>query len=327
MRSVILLAAILSMFAAATGAEEKPDVPATPRAPQTQLAAVAGKEFVHNAPAVARFRLFVPDGVTFIRGVICSSDYFSGRNVYGQGLGYREAARAMGFAVLSHFLGNAIEMQKKERYDDLIAALPPLAQASGHPELKHAKLVFTGLSCGGRQACEFAAFDPQRCLAFIAIHGAFNEKYGGLLPVEPIKNIPGIFSIAENDGVVFDSPFQQAVLGRKAGAPWAVYLDAGAQHPQVWRQELNIAFVKAVCAMRLPKDIPADRDFDLKELSLASGWLGLLEYKGAGGKWKPVRAEIHSFSQCPSEKADAQWLPDEATAKLWLERDRPEAKP
>ena len=283
---------------------------------------LGGKEYKYTIHTNAVFSLFIPDNVKVIRGVVGASSYFGGAGMYGT---YRPVAKELEFAVILYYLGNPTEMRERARYDDLIAALNHFAKETGHPELSYAKLVPTGLSLGGRQATQFAGYDPKRCLAFFSFHGAYSDRYGDLLDATGIKGVPATFTFAETDDKVGRSPAQQAAAGRQLDAPWALDWDAKMIHPQVGKQDLNFAFLKAVAALRLPREIPVDKDFTMADINVEDGWLGLLETKGGPGKCVAAKAEIYPYANYPGDKTKAQWLPDEATAKLWLERNTPPA--
>lgn len=292
-------------------------------APAASTADTAGKEFYHELHEQAKFRLFVPEDVTFIRGVICASDYHSGTHIYGTKPGYRELAKDLDFALFKYYLGEIREMCSKERYDDMIAALDYFADKTGYNELKYAKLALTGFSFSSRQATLFAMYNPSRCIAIIAIHGAFNKKYGGLLPVNSaVRHIPGIFAIAGVDNSVKDSAYYQVIKERKKGALWGVYIDPGSRHPTLHRQQLNIMWLKAVVNKRLPEHIPKNNDFSLCNIPKEDCWLGCLEYKPVGRKFIVTKAEIYPYKEYPYDRAKAQWLPGREVAEAWLERNK-----
>jgi len=284
---------------------------------------VAGKELYYELHKTAKFRLFVPENVTFIRGVICVSDYHAGTHIYGSKLGYRKLAKSIRFAILKYYLGEVHEMYKKERYNDMISALEYFAAKTGYDELKYSKLVLTGLSYAGRQACVFAMYNPSRCIAIIVIHGAFRKKYGGLLAVNnAVCNIPGIFPIAQFDNITKDSSYHQVIKARKKGALWGAYIDPASRHPVVRNQQLNILWLKAVVNKRLPGHIPSNKDFPLYNIQKENGWLASLEYKSAGGKFAVTKAEIYPYKKYPYSKVQAQWLPSREVAESWLERNQ-----
>jgi dienelactone hydrolase len=280
------------------------------------------KEFHYELHETAKFKLLIPGGVTFVRGVIGVSDYFRGANIYGAQLGYRKLAKKLEFAVLKYYLGKAPGMLKKERYNDVVSALDYFSVQTGHRELKYSKLVLTGLSYGGRQACLFALHNPSRCIAIIVLHGAFNKKYGGSLDFNgAAREIPALFPIARFDEITGDSAYHEAMNQRKKNAPWAAYIDPNTSHEEVKNQGLNIMWLEAAVERRLPGHIPAEGDFQLHPIQQENGWLGFLEYDLKNNKSIVTKVEIYPYGKYPYDRSQAHWLPNRQVAGAWLERN------
>jgi len=114
----------------------------------------------------ARFRLYVPDSISIIRGVFFEVDlaFHDSRNVVHDP-SYRQLCEDIGFALMGAFLdenfmysgiGNAV-----------LRSLETFAEISEHPELKSSSLFLNGWSWAGGFAYNFAKWNPQRTIGFI----------------------------------------------------------------------------------------------------------------------------------------------------------------
>jgi pimeloyl-ACP methyl ester carboxylesterase len=304
----------------------------------------------------AAFKLYVPESAKIVRTILLVHGHQGGSNLYGAtpdtdvkgfNVGWRDLADEESCALLlTNVFYTDTPSPEPELYrrqtpigvGAIEAAIEALAEKSGHPELRHAPWVTAGLSWGGRQAFEYAKARPAKCLGFIPIHGWLDHPndtdYAKGLALEDAEGaftVPGLFSIADGDGVL--APMTPIVLKARArGARWAAAIEARTPHHRLGNQPFPKFWIRRLLALRLPDDYEAQvmkGPVKLKELSEESGWLGVMnvEEKPAGqsrlsppSTLKQLRvtaAEIHSFAAFPAERGAAHWLPDAETARAW----------
>ncbi len=144
--------------------------------------AVNGKEYTSPANGscyalpITNYTLWIPEGVTNVRGIILTQDYHASMDIYTSGtLGYRDLARKCNLAIM---VGQVINLStrdaEKARNDLLNNALPDLAAKSGHPEIKYACFIPMGLSWGGDTVCYLTSVMPERIITYVPLHSTDN---------------------------------------------------------------------------------------------------------------------------------------------------------
>jgi len=186
--------------------------------------------------------------------------------------------------------------------DGLLLLLEHLAEQSGHPELRSARLLLWGQSAAGGFAMTFATEHPSRTIGFVRYHSHLRE-----LPVdiETAARIPALFLAGETDetaGVADSEALWRR--GRALGAPWTFGIEPEAAHrsPEKLKDAYRVAipWVAAVFRQRLGPDA------DLRPISDRSGWLADLH-----------DGSVSSYASFHGNAREASWLPDEATAQGW----------
>lgn len=181
--------------------------------------------------------------------------------------------------------------------------LEQLARQTGRPELREAKLLFWGHSAAGSFGTSFAALHPSRTIAFVRYH-----SHSRNMPVDvpTLATIPGLIFAGEKDttaGVEDSEVLWRS--GRRLNAPWTFALEPGATHGSrdalTAANQLALPWVRTVFERRM-----SDRAADLRPVDDSTGWLAAV----TGDETSLAR----SFR---GPKADAAWLPDEATVNGW----------
>jgi len=196
--------------------------------------------------------------------------------------------------------------------DSLLMLLRRLAGESGHQELIDAPLLLWGHSRTGHFAATFAALHPQRTIALVGYHAGGAGLAGPDMNV--LKQIPALLLEAKTDielnstrpgwppDLFAETSWKHA---RSLGAPWTfgVEPDAVHQNPGDLKAAniLVIPWISAVLRARLSPDGRA-----LRPISEASGWLGNIR-----------TGEILPHALFPGPKQEANWLPDEESARGW----------
>ena len=241
--------------------------------------------------------LFIPEGVTRVRVLLMALEWGAGFDVFFKPR-WPDLARTINggllrvrFSNISGELGNTGDRTTSEDSRDhaLIAVLKRLADESGHEELRDAPLLFWGHSFAGGEASTFADRWAERTVGFVRFHSG-GQIQGDL---NVLKRIPALFF---ETGPLFDS-------GRMAGAPWTGVDEQGVGHGEVTDKatDLMVTWIRAVVQRRLSPDAAT-----LRPVGDDDAWLG----NEQTGEAAPVTAFLGS-------KAEATWLPDEASAHRW----------
>ena len=260
----------------------------------------------------AEFRLWYPDDAARLRAVVL---LVPGSN--GDGRGQVEEAFWQDFAsrnrvalVGCRFTDKQHEQMFIEHYVDvskgtgqaLVDALARFASRSNHPELASAPLLLWGMSAGGEFNYEFAAWKPERVVAFIVNKG--NVYYTALVP-QAARHVPGMMFIGETD-LAFRN---QTIAGlfavnRRGGALWGLAEEPGIGHAVGRSRDFAGIFFEEMLALRLPESTAADAT--LRALPEKSGFFGDLK--------------THDFRPVAESKpptAPMAWLPTERVARAW----------
>jgi poly(3-hydroxybutyrate) depolymerase len=258
----------------------------------------------------AAFRLWVPNDVGAVRAVVV---LVPGSN----GDGRPEAGDAgwQAFAVRHHLALVACQFTDRrhdqafiEEYVDvskgsgqaLLDAVTALAAKSGHAEIASAPFLLWGMSAGGQFNYEFAAWKPERVLAFVVNKGGI--YYTALAP-PATRGVPAIFFIGEKDlWSRKDAITGIFAVNRRAGALWALAEEPGAAHIVGRSREMTMMFFEDVLSLRLG----GDRAGTLKTLAERDGVVGDITAKA-----------LSAVAPGGSVTGPTAWLPTDRVAKAW----------
>src|SRR5262245_3960052 len=282
------------------------------------LRAVTGAEsFDEAAPPganydKAEFRLWYPDDAGRLRAVVL---LVPGSNGDGRGqveeTFWQDFARQHRVALVGcRFTDKQHEQMFIEHYVEvakgsgqaLVDALTRFGSRANHPELASAPLLLWGMSAGGEFNYEFAAWKPERVVAFIVNKG---NVYYTALASQAARNVPGMMFIGETD-LAFRN---QTILGlfavnRRGGALWGLAQEPGIGHAVGRSRDFAGIFFEDMLALRLPESTAADAP--LRPLVDTSGFYGDLK--------------THNFTRVADSKpptAPMAWLPTERVARAW----------
>jgi dienelactone hydrolase len=145
----------------------------------------------------------------------------------------------------------------------------------------------------------FADRNPDRVLAFVDYHAGLAGDAKGVL-----TKIPGLFLAGGKDTASPASVVETIwKSGRAMRAPWTFAVEPDAKHGDLTEKDygLMVPWIEAVLRQRLPKD-----GTTLRASTDSSGWLG-----------RQQNGEVAPYSAFIGSKAEASWLPDEASARGW----------
>lgn len=174
----------------------------------------------------------------------------------------------------------------------LLLLLRRLAKETGHRELRDVSMLFWGWSAAASFGTTFAALHPERTAGFIRYH---THRRGLSDDVQRLKQVPALLIAGGKDetaGVDDAQAFWK--LGRAAGAPWALVIEPDSphfspEHYALTAKQLVIPWVSAIL-----RGGP----------SIDRGWLANTD-----------ASTIATSSRFVGDKAAANWLPDDASAR------------
>jgi len=166
-----------------------------------------------------------------------------------------------------------------DQFNDMMQAL---AAESGYKELSFAPVVPIGHSAAASYPWNFAAWNPERTLAVLSIHGdAPLAKHTGSGRPNPdwgkrtIEGIPGL--MVEGEYEWWEERVQPALdyKTKYPQAPISFLADAGYGHFDISEEMINYLclFLKKASKLRLPAKMPLDKPAKLIPVDPAKGWL------------------------------------------------------
>jgi poly(3-hydroxybutyrate) depolymerase len=256
----------------------------------------------------AEFRFWTPSGAPTLRGTVV---LVPGSNGDGRAMAedsvWRAFATRQRLALLAcRFTDKPHEQGFIEDYVNvsrgsgqaLLDALGDLAVRSKHPELAAEPLLFWGMSAGGQFDYEFAAWKPDRVLAFVVNKGGI--YYTALTP-RATRAIPALLFIGGKD---LESRVNTITglfdLNRRGGALWALAPEPNAAHVVGRSRDMSIIFFDDVIPLRLGEE-------GLRTLTEPSGFVGDAHANS-----------IRPFAAGALPNYSTSWLPTERTARAWL---------
>jgi pimeloyl-ACP methyl ester carboxylesterase len=271
----------------------------------------------------AEVTLFIPDGVSRVRGAIAVIAYgLGGTSCCYYDEMWRQTAKSLQFVLLrprfsamtesdAAVVAGVFNDARLGGADALVRALEMLAKDTGHTELRDIPLLFWGHSAAGPFGASFAALHPGRTLGSVRYHSGPAH-----LDVENFARVPALFFIGGKDptpAAIKLLPETQArwKSGRSKGAPWTWAVEPEASHasPEEVQQAnaLLIPWITAIVRERL-RDMTS-----VREIAVERGWLANINDRTTA-----------SYDIFRDPKSDASWLPDEATAQAWRKVTSPQ---
>ncbi|MBI5396722.1 MAG: hypothetical protein HZA91_15620 [Verrucomicrobia bacterium] len=273
------------------------------------------------------YRLWLPDGVKAVRGVIvhqhgCGAGSCKGAVTAAQDLHWQALAKKWDCALL----GPSFHQGEKDNCrlwcdprngsdKTFLKGLDDLAAQSKHPELARAPWCLWGHSGGGFWASLMQTMYPERIVAIWFRSGtAFSTWEKGEIPKPEIPAAAMAVPMMCNPGVKEngDKRFNGAWTGtlemfrayRAQGAPIGFAPDPRTSHETGDSRYLAIPFFDACLAMRLP----ARAGQPLRPVDMKAAWFAAL-----------LGDAVQPLSKFAGGTKEAVWLPNERVAKAWLE--------
>lgn len=257
----------------------------------------------------AQFRLWLPKASASLRGalILVPGSNGDGRSMaedtVWQAFATRNKLAIVGcrFTDKPHdqgFIEDYVNVSKGSG-QALLDILAALAARSHHPELAAAPLLLWGMSAGGQFDYEFAAWKPERVVAFVVNKGGI--YYTALTP-RATRAVPALLFIGGKD---LESRVNTITglfaLNRRGGALWALTEEPSAAHVVGRSRDLAILFFDDVLPLRLDAASAA-----LKPLDEKTGFVGDYHTKS-----------ISPVGDKPLPSYPTAWLPTERVARAW----------
>ena len=262
--------------------------------------------------------LWIPTDCKQVRGVVIGQ-----HNMLEEGIlehnAFRKNLSALGLAEI--WITPSVDMVFNFSSSAVFfATMKNLAEISGYSELAFAPVIPIGHSAAASYPWNFAAYNPERTIAVLSIHGDApltnmtgsgkpNPDWGG----RNLNGIPGLFVMGEDEWL--EGRITPAMKYRKDNpdAPVAFLCDAGHGHFDYSDElidYLNLFISKAV-KTRLPKSTPLNTFPILSAVDPKKGWLV--------DRWRRdslPNALFASYNDYMGNKAEAGWAFDGRMAKL-----------
>ncbi len=243
--------------------------------------------------------VWIPEGVKVVRGGICNP--FSRGDDVSQH--WQAACRHWQFA----YVQVDFDGVKKEEYTLLAIGLADLAKKTGHAELEHLPVCFTGMSRGGGMSMTLGEMMPERTIAVAPV----------CLEVGPgsdaARHIPVMTVFGEKDGSQMEKLLTKLPAERKLGARFGITVQWNRKHEFALANNMSFVHFDDVISLRLPKQPLADKRIPLADISLEDGWLGDTSTWGRDGKIPTVAA----WTDYQGDRDAACWFPSRRAATVW----------
>ena len=271
----------------------------------------------------ADYRIWIPDGVKKIRGLIvkqhgCGDGNSPGLN-HANDSQWQALASKHQFALVGTRLPQEYPMCTNKALvdraaeDTFLKAISMLAQKTHHQELNTVPWIMWGHSGGADWGTQMLEHYPEKTIAIINVHSGgirstsgnseiFNLDSNSKLAANLLKT-PVLWFVGAKDHCVEECvDLPKAIFDKfnQENALWALAIGPNTAHETGDTRLLAIPYLDAIARARL------NDKGELHPLNPARGWIGNVVNK------KVVLAE-----QYQGNSSEAVWLPDEETALKW----------
>lgn len=225
--------------------------------------------------------LWIPENCKRVRGVVVGQHNMIEQGIF-ENLVFRKAMSEIGFAIVwvSPMLNMNFDFNKNAG-NDFTFMMKKLADSSGYKELEFAPIVPIGHSAAATYPWNFAAWNPDRTLAVISVHGDAPQTkltgYGGPnvdWGKRNIDGLPGLFVMGEFEW--WEDRIQPGFdyVTKHPKTPITFFCDAGHGHFDYSDALVNylVLYIKKAAAYRLPSSAPLDKPVHLKFIDPSRGW-------------------------------------------------------
>ncbi|MDL2247957.1 hypothetical protein LJC05_04430 [Bacteroides sp. OttesenSCG-928-J23] len=263
--------------------------------------------------------LWIPSNCKQVRGIVVGQHNMSEEGIM-EHPAFRKGMSELDFATIWITPGISQEWNTPENVQTIFDnMLESLADVSGYSELKYAPIVPIGHSAMATFPWNFGAWNPERTLAILSVHGDSprthltgygrkNPDWGG----RTVEGIPGLIVMGEYEW--WEDRLFTAFDYRRdyPEAPLSLLADAGRGHfdHSDGLVDYLVLFLKKAAKYRLPKKMPLDAPAKLIKVNATDGWLADRWHKDA-----LPRAKSAPYREYRGEKNEAFWYFDKEMAQ------------
>lgn len=226
--------------------------------------------------------LWIPENCKQVRGVV-----FTQHNMVEEGMLehplFRKTMSELSIAEV--WITPGINMSfdfTKDAGEDFIYMMKLLADVSGYKELEHAPIIPLGHSAYATFPWNFAAWNPERTLALVSVHGdapqtnltgygAANVNWGN----RNIDGVPSLFIMGEYEW--WEDRIKPAFdyIEKHPNSVISSFADAGHGHFDYSDEMIEYVcmFIKKAAQKRLPQSMPVHKPDVLINIKPQQGWL------------------------------------------------------
>ena len=263
--------------------------------------------------------LWVPEDCKQVRAVIMGQHNMTEETIFEHPK-FRQTMCKLGIAAVWITPGIDQKWDVAEGTQQVFEAMMKnLAEVSGYSELEFAPVVPVGHSAMATYPWNFAAWNPERTLAVLSIHGdsprthltgygRANLNWGK----RTIEGIPSLMVMGEyewwEDRLITSFDYRREF----PNAPLSLLADAGHGHFDISEELIDYLslFLKKAVQYRLPKRTTLNTPIQLIPIEAKNGWLADRWQKNA----KPM-AETASYDEYKGNKDSAFWYFDKEMAE------------
>lgn len=263
--------------------------------------------------------MWIPPRCQQVRGIVLSQDKVTGCTIFNSPI-FRQAMADLDFALIwTDGKWEGTFPFDKGAGTCVTELLDSLAEVSGYQEIAYVPIVPIGYSWHASYPWNFAAWNPERTLAILSIHGDAplsnltgsgrpNPEWGN----RNIDGIPGLQVMGELEftedrlapALAFQKKYPNAVI--------TVLCEVGMSHHSFTDDMISFLalYLRKVAIARLPKSMPLDKEVSLKRIKKEEGWL--IE---RWHRWELPRTDAAPYAVYEGDREDAFWCMDEEMAR------------
>lgn len=265
--------------------------------------------------------LWIPPNCNYVRGIVVGQNNMLEEGIL-QDNSFRKNLAKLGFAEI--FIAPTFNTWEDAAKNDSVnkkfnQLLKQLSLESGYTEIQDAPIVPIGHSAMASFPWNFAAWNPDRTLAILSVHGdapltnlVGNGRPNAVWGKHNINDIPGLMVMGEYEWWIDRLTPAIAFQQKYPKAPVAFFADAGNGHFNFSKQLIDYLsmFIEKAARQRMPSNQHRDAKINLKPVYPRNGWLIQ--------RWRKdtlPSAAAAPYDEYKGDRKDAFWCFDKEMAE------------